>query len=866
MNRNRRIALATTVFLVFCGGGAPIEVRAQNASTIAIDAAGTCPGQDGLVRLNPALGDGSALSLQARMGTPIRSGLRLFRSSSLSDAPIRTQPLEFDDDVEVLFGAQVGQVGPALVRRMRNPICGWLNVGDIERFTAPLRLIDIPGFRNEKDRGGREGNRLIARVVVKNRVDRQTGYGQRAPLFSEPFEGSTEPPESKRRGSIGFFEVLSVFEVRRANGSQCRVFRDADCFLRIGTTTTGVGNAGMIRTRGWVRGSDVEIWPSALAIYYGPGKQGLKIHLNEPSARLGTPWQEPGAKESILAFQPPGIYQEPHDRNIIRFPVIRGTPLFEKPQTPRTSTKAQVEQASLSYNYEIVFSGQACIESSASDDTGCIPEPQIKDQVARLGQAVRALSKIDVLFVVDATESMGPYLRSVIAAIRRHISEAAARNEWSLQYSIVLYGDYDRKVNGGLDYYAIPFSGANDLAGLDRLQGLSTFQDENKDIPEAPFAALERAAGAAQWDPEAAQRLIIWIADHGNREPGTYTTAAGQVVESKTVQTVVDAIRAADARRGETNSGITTKTHFVAIQVQGGFTHSKISDEYFRKFREAAEAIGQQLGEKIFQSIPATSNMNVQQEVNILTRSISEQITRNVEAFVEARQAVLGALGGDTSHFQANLAPAALLAQEYLTQLGFSAEKLRDLGRRIQLVRNGFVFQGNHSPNFRYWLGLRRPEFLDVRLRARALCENIGISDRVGYVEEAILALVRAVTFTEMRQGETVRDFYARVLSIPTNRLSLMLDGTPADFLRKWQAMTKRERDEIIIGVCRRAQLLDYIGNGQLVENPESDIVYDPGRSTMSLRPGATIKEFDWRWISVDARADWFFIPLEYIP
>lgn len=865
MNLKKSVDLLTTaLFLCASATAIPIPAGAQNTPSITIDAAGTCPPQEELIRLNPSLGDGSAISLQYRMGTPVRNGLRLLRNSSLADSPIQTQPLGFDDEVEVLLGAQVGQSGPALVqKRTGKPICGWLNASDIERFTAPLRLIDIPGFSNEKDRSG-QGNRLVARVVVKNRIDRETGYGQRAPLFQEPFEGSTEPTEEQRRGSIGFFEVLSVFEVRHANGSPCRVFREGDCFLRVGATTVGIGNAGMIRTRGWVRGSDVEIWPSALAIYYGPGQEGLKIHVSELSARTGTPWRGVEGRESILAFQPEGKYEEPRDRNIVRFPVIRGTPLIEQPQDQRRNVAGQ--QAAVSYIYEIVFNGQACIEDSAGGRTGCIPEPQIKDQVARLGQVVRAISKIDVLFVVDATESMGPYVRSVVAAIRRHVAEAAARNEWSLRYSVVFYGDYNRKVDGGLDYYSVPFSGANDVTGLDRVQGLGTFEDENKDIPEAPFAALERAANTAAWDPEAAQRLIIWIADHGNRAPGTYTTAAGQLTEMKAAQSVVDAMRAADARRRANSRGITTKTHFAAIQVQGGATASSQSQLYFRKFRQDAEAIEQLLGEKAFQTIPAPSNANAQQELALLTRTIADQITRNVEAVDETRQAVQGALGGDTSKLQGNLSPAALLAQEYLTQLGFSPQKLQELGRRIQLVRNGFVFQSNRSPNFRYWLGLRRPEFTDVRQKARALCENIGISDRVGYIEEAILALVRAVTFTEMRPGETVRDFYARVLSVPTNHLSLMLDGTPADFMRRWQAMTKHERDDTVIGVCRRAQLLDYVGNGQLVENPDRDIVYDVIRNTTILKPGVTLRDFDWRWITVDARTEWFFIPLDYLP
>jgi hypothetical protein len=838
------------------------RVDAQTIPNLVVDASGACPSQPDLVRINPALDEGSVGGLVNRMATPSRTGLRLYRAQTLSEPAVQGVTLTFDDDVEVLIGTPLAQNarGPALVRRMREPLCGWLNVSDLERFANPLQLRQIPGFQGEVDRVG-ETNRLEARVVVKNRIDRQTGHAQRAPLFNDPFTGD-EPTD--RRGSVGYFEVLSVFAVNRPDGTDCRTFRDDDCFLRVGSSAALAGrNAGGVRTRGWMRGRDVEIWPSALALYYERGKQGLKIHLTEPSARVGTPFAAPDTRESILAYQPDGRFEEPRERNIMRFPVIRGTPYGEpaSPQRPG-GPGAPVPASSASYGYEIVFNGQACVERSSGGTSDCIPELQIKNEVARLGQVVKAISNIDVLFVVDATESMGPYLRSVVRAVRKHVERATTNREWSFRYSVVVYGDYNRQREGGLDYFALPFS--SDLSGLEPLDKVGTYDDENKDKPEAPFAALERAASTAQWRPDAANRLIIWIGDHGNRAAGKYVTPAGELIETKTAQSVIDAIQGADARLrgGSAAGGGGTKTRFVAIQVQGGANAASQQD--FRKFRLDADAIGTGLGEKAFTNIPAPNIRNADQEATALVDSIARQINKSVDAVADARQLVQGALGGDTSGVQANItSSSALLAREFLAQLGFPPERLAEMGRRIQVVRNGFVFQSGRGPDYRYWLGLRQPEFVDIAFKARQLCENMSYPDRYGVVEVSILSLVRAVTFTEMRQGESVKAFFSRILSVPTNSLPSMLgEGPPADFVRNFTGWTPTQREQSISGACRKARILQYIGDGQVVE--AGDLLWE--RSRIVLKQGVVPKDFDWRWITADAQSTWYFVPLDVLP
>jgi hypothetical protein len=506
----------------------------------------------------------------------------------------------------------------------------------------------------------------------------------------------------------------------------------------------------------------------------------------------------------------------------------------------------------VSYVHEILFMGQACI----ADATGsrCSPEPRVKHEIARLGRAVKAIDNLDILFVVGAGQGMAPYLRSIARAVAKLMEDTAQDGAPSVRYSAVLYGDYNRTVKDGLDYYAIPFSAISDPSGLTRFEALGTYQDENKDKPDAPFAALERAARTAQWSANAANRLIIWIGDHGNRPAGKYSTAAGELIETKTAQSVIDAIKGADSRLP-----VAPRTRFVAIQVQGGATASSRAD--FRRFTQDAEQIGRGLGEDVFKTIPARGNQPLNQERTALTNAILQQTSSIFEAIAYVRQTVGSSLGGEAP-VRANLS-AALLAKDVLTQLGYPPERLAEMGRWVQVVRSGFVFQNGRNPDFEYWLGFRPSEFAAVRQRATSLCENLQFSDRVASLEWTIADLARAATSGEMRPGETVREFYSRMFNVPANAISpLLSEGSPADFVRNWARWTSAQRDEKIAGICKKAYMLGLISIGQIVQ--ERDLVFE--RNRVLLAPGAGTKNYDWRWIAPDGRTGWYFIPLDVLP
>jgi hypothetical protein len=503
-----------------------------------VDAAGTCPRDEDLARLNPDI-DGSIRSLQLRTGSPVRPDLPLWRSAHLTGPQVEKTPSDYDDDIAVMAGAKLGTAGPALVRRIRDGVCGWMDVKDLERSAVPVKLASLPGFG-----GTGYPARLDARVLVKNRVDPQTGGPRRAPVFHAPFDGP-EPPEAETPGHVSAFEVLSVFEVRRPEGTPCASLADAGCFLKVGAPDAGRTRSSATqgtRTRGWMLGRDLMVWPSPLAVYYRPGAEGVKIHATGESARSGTAYAAPDAETRPLASQPPGRFAEPRSVNIMRFPVLGGGPAG--PGDPATTP----------WVYEIAFRRPAC----AASESSCLSGPT-------------------------------------------------------------------------------------------------------------------------------AQR--------------------------------------------------------------------------------------------------------------------------------------------------------------------------------------GFVFQYGASGDFRYWLGLRRPEFQNVRTGVRELCESLSSPGMNGMVEDATLKLMKLLTSGDPEPGENLRDFLARALGLPEDHLPTVVTGTADEFARR--AGRSGERPAIVASACRSARLFDMAGDGLTVDDPMQDIIVatagaDAGRT--SFRPGASPRPFDWRWTSPDARSQWFFIPMDYLP
>jgi hypothetical protein len=101
-----------------------------------VDAAGTCPSDEVLARLNPEI-DGSIASQKRRTASPLRAGLPLYRHATLTGPAVQQPPSRMDERLVVMVGAKLGTSGPALVLRLHDNICGWMDVGGLGNPAMP---------------------------------------------------------------------------------------------------------------------------------------------------------------------------------------------------------------------------------------------------------------------------------------------------------------------------------------------------------------------------------------------------------------------------------------------------------------------------------------------------------------------------------------------------------------------------------------------------------------------------------------------------------------------------------------------------------------------------------------------------------
>jgi len=116
---------------------------------------------------------------------------------------------------------------------------------------------------------------------------------------------------------------------------------------------------------------------------------------------------------------------------------------------------------------------------------------------------------IDILFVMDTTESMGPYLKDALAAVQEF---AGSNTDDGLRFGFIGYRDADPRFEYQAREFTVAMQPAKDFARtLSRIRPQAT-QVQGDDIPESVFEGLHLAIQSQQWRPEAL-KLVFLIGD-----------------------------------------------------------------------------------------------------------------------------------------------------------------------------------------------------------------------------------------------------------------------------------------------------------------------------------------------------------------
>lgn len=194
-----------------------------------------------------------------------------------------------------------------------------------------------------------------------------------------------------------------------------------------------------------------------------------------------------------------------------------------------TSEEAVFEQGAF-VNLLDVAVARAQGGSRPAPAAGAARDPNLIAGPAGSEAEIRKGYRAAVVFVVDTTISMQPYIdatRAALAEIYDEISASAAGDVVS--FGLIGYRD-NLSAAPGLEYDVRSFvdlsQGGSRQQFLDGIAGMSEARASSRNFREDSYAAIEHAVQAMDWDGFGA-RYIVLVTDAGPREAGDPLSATG---------------------------------------------------------------------------------------------------------------------------------------------------------------------------------------------------------------------------------------------------------------------------------------------------------------------------------------------------
>lgn len=290
-----------------------------------------------------------------------------------------------------------------------------------------------------------------------------------------------------------------------------RTQAQAGDWLQVGPSTDG-------RNLGWLRQADTAPWEHTIvAAFANPTdrdrllffktREQLADAINGDPAALDPVRRQLDQKAGLPADSPviaaePATWVDPH-KSFYLLPVLRASTLVTR-QGFKVRT---VEVASLT-------NGPAHAKPGASSEADRPPDK---------GEGI-ANFRSAVVFVIDATSSMQPYIdrtRQAMAEILAQAEQAKVADR--IRFGVIAFQDDPAKTKG-VDYLTRVFADPNQrLSRDDFLKVLGQVQatkSSTRAFAEDSYAALDQAARSLNWKPFGG-RYVVFVTDASAREGGS---------------------------------------------------------------------------------------------------------------------------------------------------------------------------------------------------------------------------------------------------------------------------------------------------------------------------------------------------------
>lgn len=596
---------------------------------------------------------------------------------------------------------------------------------------------------------------------------------------------------------------------------------------------------------GWVRREDLIFWPHREAIYPNTDRQSeLTVFVDakgqEPLVTLE--YVDDSAPNRMNAMGKIPLLRRENGRNLVVVPINRFS---------NGEVRSQFQDPSSSIDFD----------AEQSNDLRYI-----------IGRLLDGAGKIDVLFVLDNTESMEVYRSSVLEGIRGAASESTLGDR--LNVAIAMFGDKFNSasqarvwaqsgprngvdpnwrrtmpVNQEFQFALMDFGWRGEFPTLEDLEKRfgGVYSDPMRDKPEIGLSALRTAIDVASWDADPDTiRFVFYIGDDTSRTGPTMNLAQ-------------------EIKRARIN--------VFPINVAGNVVDQSNRDwvlqmNQLRGFTESIRGLGGVFDTQLTFERNGSSSPDV-------TRDRIENIIGGVFDFVTAFQNP----NGDVPEFipnieddltSRNIPGGHFSAQTFNNLLGASSEEIIDLLRSTEIVQVGYYPEGYSDT----YVALSHLEHSYISGAMDRACIAMGDSASIrGSLENMAEALAEAFT-GDTRQafsngsGETLPQFFARITHLPDEYFSVFGNRNIDEFT-EWvrRGATKDEQLAVQRELCLSDKLLDAVTDQVYVRRKDYRFEeYNERLAVPTFRPKHNLKEgFDWLW-GDETSQRMYFIPKDFFP
>ena len=843
----RCIAIAGLMIALVLGSR-PATAQGTDPAAFSVDEAGACE-RDKLTALpgvdRQATGQGFTFTVTLET--------RLTRANAARALEVSGSLPQF---TRVYLWAQPTPGGRILVSTDNLSKCGWaapddlllderqiksasaMNQTPLQRFGAgpePVEVRDGPTVS-----GADKGNRLRLKVVLHN----LNSSGKEIAVYSQP--GGTVVKK------LRFFDIYEVFAHRTARSAT-----PAGIYYLVGSR-----KGAETEMVGWLHEGDVHEWSTRMAAYWADrspqgGRQRplLKGYLDPQALDQGhTPFfsEPPNSGDA-----PTGVFR--------RFPLLESEPseleIDSKIRALGIDRKDRLAMAKLVKHYRLVVPGRAC-DPKRQDD--CLSFEEMETRRQEFASGLSKIRNVDIMFLIDATDSMNKYFpKAAEAAVRFSQSLVGGGPDKPVIFvGAAIYGDYRGAIarfeSVQFQVSSLPADMrdqenvsklANRLATLQPYApGRGIFEDEHEDALEAPYAALIRLAQQKSlWRD--GTKIVIHIADHGNREKGrTNIETLGPTGSSKSA--IREAIAVEDVAAALKSADI----DYVPIPVAGRYYPSANN-----KFIEQAKRLLRNLGKTTIPVEPTYDEATGTETEATISERIYERIESAHKLVVYATGQVGAATGTAPTPLPALRQWEAQLSEEAIRRAFPDLKRQQAVFDRVQNVVRVYVRpleQGQEMLS--YWIALDEDSLSSLMSMFGTACITFG---RRGSIK-SLFDMIRQQAVAEIGDlgnaspGEVIR----RQHYIPNFHLHPVLGRRESELHAILRDENNKEPEEWSKAFCRAEYLLTRVKVGKRV-NADSMTFKDGVVRASGERP------FNWQVTAGKGEGlSIYYVPIDYLP